>query len=272
MMTKTYVITGSASGIGRALLEKLAKDNIVFAGYRSEKHKEELESISENIRTFYVDYSQPETISEATNFIKSKTDKIDTLVNIAGCVVAGPVEKISVNEIRRQFDVNVFGHLELTQNLIELLNNGKIINVSSMASFAIFPFISPYCASKRCLDIFFNSLLIENKRNIKVVSIKPGVIATPLWGKSVKENSKYLDHCTGYEKEMEFIIFNAKKNEQKGLSVEKVVDTILKVDLLKNPKLSYTIGRDAFCAHLVSKLPQVAINFFIKLGLKLRMK
>ena len=86
--------------------------------------------------------------------------------------------------------------------------NGKIINISSMASFGIFPFISPYCASKRCLDMFFNSLLIENKKNIKVVSIKPGVISTPLWGKSVSENSKYFDNCKGYEKEMRFMILS----------------------------------------------------------------
>lgn len=62
--------------------------------------------------------------------------------------------KIDISEIRRQFDVNVFGHLELTKDLIDLLDGGKIINVSSMASYGVFPFISPYCASKRCLDMF----------------------------------------------------------------------------------------------------------------------
>ena len=177
-----------------------------------------------------------------------------------------------MNEIRRQFDVNVFGHLEMAQRLVELLDGGKIINVSSMASYGIFPFISPYCASKRCLDMFFNSFLIENKRNIKVVSIKPGVIATPLWGKSVKENSKYLANCGGYEREMEFIISNARKNEEKGLSVEKVVEVILKADSAKNPKLSYTVGKDAFAANMMSKLPQNIVNSIVKFGLKARIK
>ena len=180
MKTKTYVITGSASGIGRALLEKLAKENVVFAGYRNKDHEEALKAISPNIFPFYIDYSKPETIRFATEYLVSKCTKIDTLINIAGCVVAGPVERIEMNEIRRQFDVNVFGHLEFTQRLMDLLEGGKIINISSMASFGIFPFISPYCASKRCLDMFFNSLLIENKKNVKVVSIKPGVISTPL--------------------------------------------------------------------------------------------
>ena len=141
-----------------------------------------------------------------------------------------------------------------------------------MASYAIFPFISPYCASKRALDIFFNSFAIENKKNIKVVSIKPGVIATPLWDKSIKENTETLQQCDGYEKEMEFIALNARKNETAGLDVQKVIQTILKADSLKNPRLTYTIGKDAFFAHMLSKLPQKYINCLIKLGLKYRMK
>ena len=271
-MTKTYVITGSASGIGRALLEKIAKDNVVFAGYRNKEHEKSLKAISPNIYPFYIDYSIPETIELATEYLISKCTKIDTLINIAGCVVAGPIEKIEPAELKRQFDVNVFGHIELTQKLMDILENGKIINISSMSSFGIFPFISPYCASKRCLDMFFNSLLIENKKNIKIVSIKPGVIATPLWGKSIAENSKYFDNCKGYEEEMRFMIANAQKNEKKGLPVNKVVDVILKADKAKNPKLSYTVGCDAFVASLISKLPQSWQNKLVKWGLKSRVK
>lgn len=270
---KIYVITGAASGIGLALTKRLCNNNIVFAGYRTESKKSLLENLSEeNVYPFYADYSKPETIEAAAEFIKSRTDKIDTLVNIAGCVVAGPVENIRIDEIRRQFDVNVFGHLEITQRLAELLDNGKVINVSSMASFGIFPFISPYCASKRCLDMFFNSFLVENKRNIKVVSIKPGVIVTPLWEKSVNENSKYQELKNGYEKEMDYVIKNAKKNETCGLEVNSVVDVIIKADKAKNPKLSYTVGCDAFFAKMISKLPQNLVNRIIKFGIKARIK
>ena len=119
--------------------------------------------------------------------------------------------------------------------------------------------------------MFFNSFLIENKRNIKVVSIKPGVIATPLWEKSIKENTHAMSHCEGYEKEMNYVANNARKNEIKGLNVEKVVEVILKADSLKNPKLSYTVGRDAFFASQISKLPQNLVNKLIKLGIKIRM-
>lgn len=272
MNKKTYVITGATSGIGKVLTEILAKDNIVYAGYRSEKKGEDLVRISCNIKPFYIDYARPETIQNAVEKIKLDCKKIDTLINIAGCVVAGPVEKLSVEEVRRQFNVNVFGHLEFTQGLLELLNNGKIINISSMASFGIFPFISPYCASKRCLDMFFNSLLIENKRNLKIVSVKPGVICTPLWEKSIKENTESMVMCDGYEKEMEFIAKNARRNETKGLKTEDVVRKIIAIDAMKNPKLSYTIGKDAFGASLIAKLPQNLVNKIVKFGLQVRMK
>lgn len=271
-MDKTYVITGSASGIGKALLQEIAKDNLVFAGYRNPKHEDALKSISQNVYPFYVDYTQPDTIKSAAETILAQTSRIDTLVNIAGCVVAGPVECIDINEIRKQFDVNVFGHIDLTQRLLPAMENSRIINVSSMASFGIFPFISPYCASKRCLDMFFNALLIENKKNIRVVSVKPGVITTPLWEKSIEENSKYFERFGEYSKEMQYVLENAKKNETNGLSVDKVVKVILNADRAKNPKLSYTVGGDAFAAHLVSKLPQCIINKLIKTGIKLRIK
>lgn len=271
MKTKTYVITGSASGIGKALIERIAEDNVVFAGYRNPKHEQMLRDISPNIYPFYVDYTKPETIKAALNYIHTICSKIDTLVNIAGCVVAGPIERIEMDEIRRQFDVNVFGHLEFSKGLLDLLDGGKIINISSMASFGVFPFISPYCTSKKCLDMFFNSFLIETKKDIKVISIKPGVIATPLWGKSVSENSKYFDNCEGFEKEMRFLISNAQKNETKGLSVQKVVDVILKADRAKKPKLSYAVGKDAYFASLFALLPQGVVNTLVKFGLKKRL-
>ena len=272
MKTKTYVITGAASGIGKELIQKLSVDNVVFAGYRNKLHETELKSISPNIYPFFIDYAVPETIKSASDYILSTCTKIDTIVNIAGCVVAGPVEDINIDEIRRQFNVNVFGHIELTQNLMSILPNGRIINISSMASYGLFPFISPYCASKKCLDMFFNSLLIENKKNIKVISIKPGVIATPLWGKSIDENSKYFDNYGDYSQEMKYVIANAERNKTRGLTADKVVNVILKADNAKNPKLSYTVGADAFLASLVAKLPQKWINGIIKLGIKLKIK
>lgn len=269
---KIYVITGAASGIGNALSKAFAKDNIVFAGFRNPEHEEDLKVVSKNIIPFFIDLQKPSSIRQAAAFIKSRTDKIDVLINAAGIVAAGAVENIETQKIMEQFQVNTFSHLDFSQRLLERLNGGKIINISSMSSFGIFPFISPYSASKRALDILFNAINLETKSNVKVVSVKPGVIATPLWKKSVSQNKKLLKHDKVYEKEMNFLAQNALKNGSKGLNVNKVVDLILKIDKTTNPKASYTIGMDAKLAEIVSKLPQDCINTIVKYNLNRRLK
>lgn len=264
-MKKTYVITGSTSGIGKALLKRLVGENIVFAGYRNEKYVQELEAMG--AIPFYIDMAKKETIAQAIAYIKSKTDKIDTLINVAGCVVAGVVEQLPVERIRDQFEVNTFSHLDLTQRLKPLL--GRVINISSMSSFGIFPFVAPYCASKRAMDILFNAMALES--GLDVISIKPGVIATPLWEKSIEANKSSIEGCKGYDAEMKYMVANASKNGKKGLPVEKVVDLIVKVDAMKNPKPSYCVGCDAKVAEFVSKLPFDWQNRLVKFKLsKLR--
>lgn len=265
---KTYIITGATSGIGKALLNALCKDNIVFASYRNEKYTDELEN--KGAIPFYIDLENPQSIAQAAAYIKSRTDKIDTLINAAGCVIAGVMEKLPITEIKKQFGVNTFAHIDFTQKLLPLLENGKIINISSMSSFGIFPFVAPYCASKRALDILFNAMALES--DLKVISVKPGVIATPLWQKSIEANKESIKNCAGYEKQMNYLVANALKNGKKGLNVNKVVNFIIKIDNMKNPKPSYTIGFDAKFAEIISRLPFDFQNKLIKSGLNCRIK
>ena len=269
---KNIVITGATSGIGKALCEYFAKDNIVYAGYRNEKLVEELKSISHNVIPFYIDLKLMDSIAFAANFIKVKAEHVDCLINVAGCVVAGAIENIDIKRIREQFEVNTFGHLDFTQRLLPLMEGGRIINISSKASYGIFPFVSPYCASKRALDIMFNSLLLETHRNIKVVSIKPGVIATPLWGKSIDENKDNIDAAIGFEKELDYVLESAKKNETYGLDVMEVVKVVKEAADNPNPKSSYTVGWDAKLAEFAAKLPQEWLNKLIKTGMNAKFK
>lgn len=270
---KTYVISGATSGIGRELAIEFSRANIVFAGYRDVKKLDDLKSISGNIIPFYIDMENCESISAATDFILENTQKVDTLINAAGCVIAGTIENIDLKNIRKQFEVNTFSHLQFSQKLLDRLEGGKIINISSMASFGIFPFVGPYCASKRALDILFNAMVLEFNRDIKVVSIKPGVIATPLWEKSIALNKDSIEKCPQiYEPQMKYLVENARKNGECGLDVKKVRDLIVKVDGMKKPKASYTIGKDAKLASFASMLPQDFLNYLIRAGVKLKVK
>lgn len=269
-MVKNIVITGSTSGIGKELVNQFKEEDcIIFCGYRNKSKL--AENLPENVIPFYIDMTDRKSIAEAAEFIKSKTQKIDILINVAGSVVAGPVELLDTDRLREQFDINVFSHIEFSQKLLPLLKGGRIVNISSMSSFGIFPFISPYCASKRSMDIFFNAFALENKKEIKVVSVKPGVISTPIWEKSVESNLKAITDCGDYEEEMNFIKNNALKNTSKGLKVEQAAKFIKKIALKKNPKSSYTLGKDAKFAQLLSYLPQDIVNKLVKFGLKSRM-
>ena len=267
-MKKTVIITGATSGIGKDLVKIFSKEYRVFAGYRN---KDLIEPF-DNVEYFYIDMLDKNSIFEAAEFIKSKVQRVDLLINVAGCVIAGAFEQLKPDDIRKQFEVNTFSHIEFSQKLLPVMSFGRIINISSMASFGLFPFISPYCASKRALDIFFNAFAIENHHNIDVVSMKLGVVATPLWQKSVELNEKTLSNCEGYETEMNFMKQNALKNSNRGLKSENVAKFIYKVAKMSNPSCTYTLGADARMAEILSHLPQNLLNKIVKFGLKFRSK
>ncbi len=276
-INKTILITGTSSGIGRETAIRLAKDGYkVFAGVRRKVDKQELEKLNPNIIGVYIDITNPASIDKAFWFVLKNTDKIDVLINNAGIVVAGPVELLDTKRLKEQFEVNTFGAINVTQKFMPLLKGSLVINISSMASYGVFPYISAYCASKRALDILFNSFALENKDKIKVVSIKPAAIKTPIWNKSIKkthENFETINDAAKekYYNELIYLEKNAHANNNKGIEIYKVVDKIIEVIRKRNPKASYNVGFTAILVDLFSKLPQCIINFIIKLKLK-RMK
>ena len=117
---KKYVITGSTSGIGRALLEEFAKDGKVFAGFRNSKYETELAGMK-NVIPFFIDMEKTSIIDGAAVFIKRQAKKLDLLINVAGCVMAGAKEKMAISKLRKEFEVNTFSQLRCTQKIMPLL-------------------------------------------------------------------------------------------------------------------------------------------------------
>lgn len=276
-MNKKYIlVTGASSGLGKEIANRLSEDGyIVFAGVRKEEDKQALESLNPNIIGVFLDVTNDESVNNAFEKISATTDEIYALVNNAGIAVAGPVEYLPIDLLKNQFEVNLYGALRTTQRFLPMMsdNPSRIVNISSMSSYGIFPFVSPYCVSKKALDMFFNSLLIEAKLpNLKVISIKPGVIKTPIWNRSLDECEKNYEFLCEegkkkYNKEFEVLADNARKNTDKGLNPKDVASLVSKVLSIKNPKLSYNIGKDSIVARLFSKLPQDLTNFLVKKAL-----
>ncbi len=273
-MNLKILITGASTGIGKDIAVSLAKLGCkVFAGIRKKADKIELEKLDKNITGVYLDVTNTASVDKAFWYVLKNTEKLDVLINNAGIALAGPVEVLPIKKIKEQFDVNTFGALNVAQKFLPLLHNGKIINISSMAAYGIFPYISPYCASKRALDIMFNALELENKDNIKVISIKPAVIKTPIWNKSVKKANEIFEEYNEsakekYSRELLLLQKNALDNTTKGLSSKCVVNKVIKVIKSNNSKSSYNIGSKAYFAEILSKFSVDFINKLIKFKLK----
>lgn len=279
-MKKNVLITGTSTGIGRCTAILLAENGFkVYAGVRTEKDFASLASENENIKPIYMDVLENASISKAVQLLKEDAVELTAIINNAGAVVAQPIECINIDDLKYQFELNTVAPVAIAQAFLPLMKSGKIINLSSMASTGMFPYISPYCASKRALDILFNSLSIEMKnKNIQVVSIKPGVIRTPIWNKSIATNRSQLEKLPDnfkekYGKDLIFLAKNAEKNNYKSILPEKVAERILKVVISKKPKSSYCVGIDSLAACFISKLlPQDILNKIIKYKLNQKLK
>lgn len=278
-MRQNILITGASSGIGRQTSITLAENGFyVYAGVRSEKDFNSLKSEHKNIKPIFIDVLKKEDLARVFKELKTQNIMLHAIINNAGAVIAQPIECINLDDLKYQFELNTIAPIAIVQTFLPLIEKGKIINISSMASTGIFPYIAPYCASKRAMDILFNSLSIELKnKNIKIISIKPGSIKTPIWNKSIEKNRARMETLpekfkVKYEKDMIFLAKNAEKNNYKAIPVEKVANTILKVLKTKKPKSSYCVGFDSILACQISKLPQDFLNAIIKFQLAKKLK
>lgn len=190
----SVLITGASTGIGAACA--LALDKLgyrVFAGVRQAADGERLQQqAGPRLMPIRLDVTDPASISAASHTVAAMVGDrgLVGLVNNAGIGVAGPIELLPLAAWRRQFEVNVFGLIAVTQTFLPLIRagRGRIINMGSIAGRASMPFMAPYAASKHALEAITDALRLELQPwGIRVALIAPGAIATPIWGKTRRE-------------------------------------------------------------------------------------
>lgn len=261
-MQKNILIIGINSELALRTLEELnGKDYKIYATSRHTG------LINEKIQEFHLD------VTQEMDFINLKEKiyniKFDIIINFTGIAIAGAVEELSEIELKKQLDVNLFGLLKIIKYICPYLApNGRFINVSSMAQYGIFPFLSPYSISKAAADILLNNYSIE--KNVKVVSIRPGAVATKFWESSLEKNQSAFENSEKYSKEKAFLVKNAQNNALHATSPIYTAKKIARIIEVKNPKLVYNIGLDAKIAKLSRFLPQGITNLLIKTILKHR--
>lgn len=262
---KNILIFGATAQMAHRLIEILLNDGInVYAVSRKELNLE-----NRNLHKFNSDLTIEDNINKIFNSIEVKFDYI---INFQGVAISSPVEKLDKIELEKQLDISLFSLLYVLKNAKNRLNkNGIILNISSMAAFGIFPFLSPYSIAKASSDILLNSFEIET--GIKTVSIKPGVVGTKFWKFSVDENKENFNKFEGEYREIgEFLKENALKNSNRGLKPEYVSKFIYKILYSNNIKSSYLVGIDSYFTSFASNFKGRILFDIIRKVLNLRIK
>jgi short-subunit dehydrogenase len=270
-MNKTVLITGTSSGIGRATALYFQKKGWnVAATLRTPSKENELNKL-ENTIVLELDVTKPETIQKAIDETLKKFGKIDAVVNNAGYGMVGPFELSTSNQIKRQFETNVFGLMDVVQKILPYyrkIGSGLIINVSSMGGRLTFPIYSLYHSTKWAVEGFSESLQFELRPlNIRVKIVEPGAIKTDFLGRSADPtvNPAIKD----YDNYTENMMVNYRKAEANGINPEKVAATIYKAANDSSKKLRYPVGMDSSALLVLRRfLPDSVYAFMIRSQLK----
>ncbi|MFM0645265.1 oxidoreductase [Paraburkholderia bryophila] len=188
---RTIFITGVSSGFGRALAEEaLAAGYRVVGTVRSEQAKQSFESLDPaNAFGRVLDVTDFDSIEEVVSEIEANVGPLDVLVNNAGYGHEGVMEESSLDDMRRQFDVNVFGAVAVMKSVLPYMRErrrGHILNITSMGGFITMPGIAYYCGSKFALEGISEVLGKEVKPfGIRVTAVAPGSFRTAWAGRSM---------------------------------------------------------------------------------------
>ncbi|MGI9526015.1 MAG: SDR family oxidoreductase [Weeksellaceae bacterium] len=245
-------ITGVSSGIGKSIAERFLKEGFyVFGSVRKPEDADKLQA--QYPETFHplifdvTDFQKVEkAIQEITNILNGEI--LDVFVNNAGVAKYGPIQHVPIEELRKQYEINVFANVNLTQQCLPLLGaskqakkKGKLFVISSTAGVMTRPMLGPYSSSKHALEAIYDALRREMMLyGVQVVIIQPGPIKTDIWSKAKKGENPYVD--TDYGKIFAKLDDAVDEIERIGLSSETVANKVWKAFKAKNPKARYVIA------------------------------
>lgn len=248
LMAKTFLITGVSSGFGRALAETaLNHGHTVVGTTRNEADKLKFEALGRGAHALILDVTNTGAIAPAVAEVERGIGAIDILVNNAGYGHEGILEESSIDDLRRQFEVNVFGAVAMIQAVLPAMRQrraGHIINITSMGGLMTLPGLSYYHGSKFALEGISESLGKEVKDlGIKVTAVEPGGFRTDWAGRSMVRAERSIDD---YDAIMEPI--RKRRMELSGNQVgdpQKAAQAMLKLALSDNPPAHLLLGSDA---------------------------
>jgi NAD(P)-dependent dehydrogenase (short-subunit alcohol dehydrogenase family) len=248
----TVVITGASTGIGRATALRLARAGFdVLAGVRREEDGADLRAQDGRIEPVLVDVTDAGQIANLAARVGAAP--LAGLVNNAGIAVAGPLEGVPINLVRRQYEVNVFGLLAVTQALLDPIRSGqgRIVNIGSIGGRINTPFVGPYSSSKAAVRSLSAALRRELRPwDIRVALVEPGALDTPIWRKGEQGAQETIDALpdrvrTLYARPLDALVAATRKIAANASSADDAAQAIEHALTAERPKAIYTVGREA---------------------------
>ena len=249
MSRKTILITGASSGIGNATVKYFQSQGWnVGATMRKPEQCADLSEL-QNTKCYRLDVIKPESIQETVTNVIKDFEKVDVVLNNAGYGLIGAFELASEEQIRRQFDTNLFGLMNVTKTFLPHFRknkNGTFVNISSIGGLVTFPLISLYHSTKWAVEGFSESLSYElNPFGIRVKLIEPGAVKTNFVTRSIDwSNGKDIADYDELTANLE-IKMNDMSNSEDITSAETVAEEIYKATIDESVKIRYIVGEDA---------------------------
>ena len=271
----SVLITGASTGIGEACAIYLAAYGWrVFAGVRKTADANKLKALSPEIHPLSLDITERGEITAAVRQIQEAVgrDGLQGLVNNAGIALAGPMEFLPIEELRRQHEVNFIGQVAVTQACLPLLRSGKgrIVNMSSISGRVTSPFLVPYSSSKFALEAFTDGLRRELRPwGMHVASVEPGPIATPIWEKSLDTargtRTKLPKQAEAlYGARMQRMLSGIERLGVHGVLPEVVARDVANALSAAHPRTRYAPGRGtAFAIWAMRWLPDRFLDWYL---------
>ena len=248
MGKRVAIVTGGSSGIGRCTATALAQSGCVV--YELSRRDIPLKGV----KHLNTDVTDETSVIAAINQIAQEQGKIDIVVNCAGFGISGAVEFTELLDAKRQFDVNLFGMVNVNKAVLPYMRRnggGRIVNISSVAAVAHIPFQTYYSASKAAIESYTCCLANEVKPfGISVTCVQPGDIATGFT--NARRKSAAGDDI--YNGRISRSVAGMEKDEQNGMRPETAGKYIAKIALRKNVKPIYTLGLGYKCLSVLCKL------------------
>lgn len=279
---RAVVVTGASTGIGRACAQALIDRGFrVFGSVRKEADAEALrDALGEHLTPLRFDVTDRAAIDAAASTVAEAIGEttLAGLVNNAGVAVPGPIMHLDVDELRTQFDINVFGLVSVTQAFLPLLGArrrapgppGRIVNISSISGKLVVPFLGAYAGSKHAVEAISDAMRRELRLyGIDVIVVEPGAIQTPIWDKAEAEDVSRYDH-TDYAELLARFQKAMVEQGRRGLPVSRVTDVVVEALTATRPKARVPIPNHQLMGwHLPRLMPDRVMDQMVakQLGL-----